>query len=101
MGRTSPLLATLMRLTFPPGLAGIRAPADRDIIHHRTVQHGKPAGYELRIEPPAPGDEVLLLVLGDSGDSDRFPEGSSPQEAVAREMARDGGPESTTPAAAV
>jgi hypothetical protein len=69
----------------------VKTAPDREIIAHRTVQHGQKASYRVQIVPAPAGDALRFLVLGDSGDSDRFALGSSPQEAVAREMARDAG----------
>ncbi len=68
-------------------------PADRDIIRRWTVENGtEPRRHELNIEgPPAPQSPWSFLVLGDTGDSDRFGAHVSPQSAVANCLAQDCG----------
>lgn len=68
-------------------------PADRDIIHRWTMgKSEEKRSHELEIEgAPSVGEEWSLLVLGDTGDSDRFGAHVSPQNAVAAFMAQDCG----------
>lgn len=68
-------------------------PTDRDIIRRWTVggQDGNRRHELVVVGAPAPGPEWSLLVLGDTGDSDRFGAHVSPQNAVATFMAQDCG----------
>lgn len=74
-------------------------PADREIIRRWTVgSRDEARRHELAIEgTPPPGSEWCLLVLGDTGDSDRFGAHVSPQSAVATFMAQDCGLLQETP----
>lgn len=68
-------------------------PSDRDIIRRWTVGSATQARrHELHIEnAPAPEVPWSFLVLGDTGDSDRFGAHVSPQSAVATCLAQDCG----------
>ena len=73
-------------------------PADREIIRRWTVggssegESSEARRHELVIEgTPSPGPQWCLLVLGDTGDSDRFGAHVSPQSAVAAFLAQDCG----------
>lgn len=67
--------------------------ADREIIRRWTVaKSGETPRHELVIEgTPEPQTPWTFLVLGDTGDSDRFGSRISPQRAVATMMAEDCG----------
>jgi hypothetical protein len=73
----------------------LKAPLDRDTIRRWTVgANGKaPDGSEYRLELPPdllpdPG-QYRFLVLGDTGDSEGWAPGESPQDAVAAHLAAD------------
>ena len=68
-------------------------PSDRDIIRRWTVNsEGGERRHELNIEGiPVPESPWSFLVLGDTGDSDRFGAHVSPQSAVANCLAQDCG----------
>jgi hypothetical protein len=73
--------------------------ADREVIRRWTVgRDGETRRHELAIEETGPSEaEWCFLVLGDSGDSERFGSRISPQRAVATLMAQDCGLLQETP----
>ena len=68
--------------------AWLKAPLDRDVIKRWTVG---PAGaaHTLSVPPPTDPERFEFLALGDTGDSESAGTRMSPQDAVARELARD------------
>jgi hypothetical protein len=74
-------------------------PDDRDLIRRWTKgNRDETCRHELVIEDePAPNEPWCFLVLGDTGDSDRFGSHVSPQKAVAAFMAQDCGLIQETP----
>src|SRR5689334_556251 len=68
--------------------AWLKAPLDRDVIRRWTV--GAPgASHEMALPPPPDPERFTFLALGDTGDSESTGTRLSPQDAVARELARD------------
>ncbi|MDX1931190.1 MAG: hypothetical protein SFU56_01155 [Capsulimonadales bacterium] len=73
----------------------LRAPTNREIIERWSLGAGRSVAIEQRHRmaipdrSPADGAAWDFLVLGDTGDSDATGPPPSPQDAVARELARD------------
>jgi 3',5'-cyclic AMP phosphodiesterase CpdA len=68
--------------------AWLKAPLDRDVIARWTV--GTAAStHALSLPPPPDPARFEFLALGDTGDSESAGTRLSPQDAVARELARD------------
>jgi hypothetical protein len=67
----------------------LKSPQDRKIIGAWTVGRGEGMTYALDVPPPADPERFTFLALGDTGDSEASGPHVSPQDAVAREMARD------------
>jgi 3',5'-cyclic AMP phosphodiesterase CpdA len=68
--------------------AWLKAPLDRDVIAKWTVGHAG-ATHEMSLPPPADPERFEFLALGDTGDSESTGTRMSPQDAVAKELARD------------
>src|SRR4051812_20985535 len=68
--------------------AWLKAPLDRDVIKRWTVGPDG-ATHAMSVPPPPDPDRFEFLALGDTGDSQSSGKKLSPQDAVARERARD------------
>ncbi len=66
----------------------LKAPLDRDVIKRWTVGP-EGATHALSLPPPPDPDRFEFLALGDTGDSEASDSRTSPQDAVARELASD------------
>src|SRR5438093_11858225 len=81
-----------MPVLFGRTLDWLKTQPDRVVIARRTVGHGEERSHAIELagmEPP--GEEWTFLVVGDTGDSERFGLHLSPQRAVAALMAEDCG----------
>jgi hypothetical protein len=73
-----------------PGASNwLKSPQDRDVITKWTVGKGVGMSYALDMPALPDPDRFTFLALGDSGDSEAAGPRMSPQDGVAREMARD------------
>src|SRR5689334_1549691 len=79
----------------------LKSPADRDIIARWTVRRGEAATHALAFPPPPDPARFTFLALGDTGDSESAGPRVSPQDAVARELARDTCPAGSASAACI
>ncbi len=68
--------------------AWLKAPLDRDVIARWTVGTAR-STHEISLPQPPDPMNFVVLALGDSGDSESAGTRLSPQDAVARELARD------------
>jgi 3',5'-cyclic AMP phosphodiesterase CpdA len=66
----------------------LRVAPDREIIRRRTAPDSG-SDYELLLPPPADPASFHVLALGDTGDSEGFAPGASPQDGVATFLAAD------------
>lgn len=65
-----------------------KSPTDREVIARWTTEPG-PRAYAIDLPPPPDPERFTFLALGDSGDSAGMGNRESPQDAVARFLARD------------
>src|SRR5437879_5962428 len=68
--------------------AWLKAPLDRDVIARWTVGPGG-STHAMALPQPHDPERFEFLALGDTGDSESAGTRLSPQDAVARELARD------------